>query len=933
MTRGLEMMKSWRGFGALWGFFAAVMFCTASGRAEECAPAWLPGEALAGVNGTVFTVTAWDPDGSGSLSERVVVGGQFTVAGSLHVANIAAWDPQTGEWSTFGAGFNNRVFALASMPNGDLIAAGNFTVAGGVPASYIARWNTHASVWEPLGSGMNFQVASVVAMPNGDIIAGGRFSIAGGSPASSIARWNAATSTWSPIGGGIGGDVFAIVALENGDIVACGSFGFAGGVPATNIARWSSDSGLWSAMGGGLGFPSNPVHALCVTPAGDIVAGGQFYLSTPYLDLIARWDEASESWISMNPLGGNDAIRALRALPNGDVIAAGAFTTMGGQSINGIARWSAADGAWSPFGPGRPATVFGLEVLATGQVVAGGAVAASGFTPASNLAAWTDATQAWTALGLGTNNRVLTMKSMSDNSVVAGGLFTTIGGIEANRIARWRPSTGTWTPMGEGLDGSVNAIVGLPNGDVVAAGNFRSSGSTQVLFTARWDQLTEQWMPMGNGRNTIVTALLSFPDGRVLAAGSNNTFAVWSPTSDQWTEVIANFVGNSPHSPSIFALELLPDGDVVVAGRFSAVNTTLASNIVRWNPATGSWTALGAGLGGTGDPQVRAITILPDGQLVAGGYFATAGGLPASNVARWDFVSQTWTPMTLGAGADVVASLAALPDGNVIAAGTFTSGSSTVILRYRVPMWDTSSDTWRDFVARTDGPSSAVLVTPSGEVALAGSFASLDGAISAAFARYSGHPVAFIADHPQPVTIDAGDDLVLSAAPAFGYSCVTAQWFRDGVALADGDAGCTGGSVISGSSFTFPDPTDGTPAHFRITIAQASDSGSYSVVFANACGQVTSEPAVVLVGRRCAVCPADFDSDGGVTCADVAAFIAEYEAGEGCADVDNNGGVDGGDLAYFFSVFEAGGCYENPDKSIRIGPRERFRGPLSIAPR
>ena len=58
----------------------------------------------------------------------------------------------------------------------------------------------------------------------------------------------------------------------------------------------------------------------------------------------------------------------------------------------------------------------------------------------------------------------------------------------------------------------------------------------------------------------------------------------------------------------------------------------------------------------------------------------------------------------------------------------------------------------------------------------------------------------------------------------------------------------------------------------------------------------------------CAPCAADYDQNGGVDGGDLAAFFADFEAGEGCADVDNNGGVDGGDLALFFSIFEAGGC-------------------------
>jgi hypothetical protein len=65
---------------------------------------------------------------------------------------------------------------------------------------------------------------------------------------------------------------------------------------------------------------------------------------------------------------------------------------------------------------------------------------------------------------------------------------------------------------------------------------------------------------------------------------------------------------------------------------------------------------------------------------------------------------------------------------------------------------------------------------------------------------------------------------------------------------------------------------------------------------------------VTVCGPACPPCAADYDGNGGVDGGDLAAFFADFEAGESCADVDGNGGVDGGDLGYFFSVFEAGGC-------------------------
>lgn len=37
--------------------------CSASAPAQTCG--WLPGEGIRGVDGTVYAVTTWDPDGAG----------------------------------------------------------------------------------------------------------------------------------------------------------------------------------------------------------------------------------------------------------------------------------------------------------------------------------------------------------------------------------------------------------------------------------------------------------------------------------------------------------------------------------------------------------------------------------------------------------------------------------------------------------------------------------------------------------------------------------------------------------------------------------------------------------------------------------------------------------------------------------------------------
>jgi len=59
---------------------------------------------------------------------------------------------------------------------------------------------------------------------------------------------------------------------------------------------------------------------------------------------------------------------------------------------------------------------------------------------------------------------------------------------------------------------------------------------------------------------------------------------------------------------------------------------------------------------------------------------------------------------------------------------------------------------------------------------------------------------------------------------------------------------------------------------------------------------------------NCPPCAADFNQDGGVDGADLAAFFAAWEPGEPCADVNHDGGVDGADIETMILTWETGGC-------------------------
>ncbi|MBL8732686.1 MAG: hypothetical protein JNN13_09990, partial [Planctomycetes bacterium] len=167
--------------------------------------------------------------------------------------------------SPLGAGVGNTVYALAVLPNGDLVAGGHFDTAGGAPASRVARWD--GAAWYPLGAGMGttyapytyYDVESLLALPDGDVLAAGSFDLANGGLVDCVARWNG--TNWEAVAGGVGGggSAFALAMTPTGRVAVAGSFNLAGGAPAGRFA-WldSSCPAATTTVGNGCTGTSGP---------------------------------------------------------------------------------------------------------------------------------------------------------------------------------------------------------------------------------------------------------------------------------------------------------------------------------------------------------------------------------------------------------------------------------------------------------------------------------------------------------------------------------------------------------------------------------------------------------------------------------------------------------------------------------------------------
>jgi hypothetical protein len=684
----------------------------------QCEPNWKPGDGVPGLNGTVYALTKWDPDGAGPQPELLVAGGEFSIAGETFASNIAAWNGNS--WQSLGSGTDDIVLSL-TVYNGQLIAGGYFATAGGISANHIAAWN--GSTWQSLGSGMNSFVYALTVY-NGKLIAGGIFTTAGGVNANRIAAWDG--STWQSLGSGMSWSVWSLT-VYNGELIAGGEFTTAGGVNANCIARWNGSS--WLPLGSGIGGSYAYVYALTVYN-GQLIAGGDFTTAGGVnANCIATWN--GSTWQSL--VGGNGMwpVKALTVY-NGQLIAGGWFDTAGGVSANHIASWNGS--TWQPLGNGMSSTVYALTVY-NGKLIAGGNFTQAGDVNANHIAAWDGSNWQLLGSGIGGSDVCIYALAAYNGKLIAGGDFWTSYGASANGIAAWNGST--WQPLGSGINngGGIRALT-VYNGELIAGGHFIRVGGVNAYYIAAWNG--SDWHPLGSGVYgagvSYVNALTVY-NGQLIAGGyfttagggDANYIAAWNGST--WQPL-----GGGMNS-EVLTLTVY-NGQLIAGGSFTKAGGVNTNYIATWNGST--WQPLGSGM----NSWVDALTVY-NGQLIAGGSFTTAGGVNANYIAAWN--GSTWQPLGSGISGSVKA--LAVYNNELIAGGYFTTAGG--ISANRITRWNGSN--WQSLGSGIWGTFSVVyaLTIYNGDLIVGGDFTTAGGIVSAYLARW-GLPLLPPHDPPQP---------------------------------------------------------------------------------------------------------------------------------------------------------------------------------------
>jgi hypothetical protein len=244
----------------------------------------------------------------------------------------------------------------------------------------------------------------------------------------------------------------------------------------------------------------------------------------------------------------------------------------------------------------------------------------------------------WTVtpiLGLGSGVTVNAL-CLDGTKLYVGGTFSGQG----NNVAVYNLSTSTWQGLGAGVNGEVRAIAKYGN-SVYVGGAFSSPGNN----VARWDVATSAWGTLGSGVNGKVNAATML--GSTVFFGGE--FTSPAPRVFGWNgaPVYAGGLNGPVNALASNGTDLYAGGDFTVGTSYPSGYPSTVKNVAICSFYYGqaNWGALGTGLEapGGGLNSVRALAV-SGSDVFASGDFDTAGGLPASGVAKFR-AGQDWIPL------------------------------------------------------------------------------------------------------------------------------------------------------------------------------------------------------------------------------------------------------------------------------------------------
>ncbi len=539
------------------------------------------------------------------------------------------------------------------------------------------------------------------------------------------------------------GPIYAFAVQPDGKILIGGDFttlSVSGGaaVARNNLARLNPDGTLDPNFNPNA---NEQINTIVVQADGKIVVGGRFTaIGGQNRNYIARLDAATGLADSFDPNANSDrpldtSVKATALQADGKILAAGFFTSIGGQTRRHIARLDPATGFADSFDPNASHIVYAIAVQADGKILVGGFFNGIGGEIRHNLARLDPNTGLADLFNPDVGDFVLSLAVQADGRILVGGFFAQVGGQDRLRIARLDPKTGQADSFNPNADAVVYQIAVQADGKILAAGAFNNIGGQTRPGIARLEPkwgLADSFNPSASDS---VASIAVQVDGKILIGGNfttlspsagaaltRNHLARLEPDGTVDRTLNLNAVGSE-----VFATAVQADGKTIIGGNFTSVLGVPRNHLARLNRDG----TLDAAFDPNADDAVYAIATQADGKILVGGSFTGIGGQIRFHIARLDPLTGLPDSFDPHANDDVLCLALQTGDGSILVGGQFTTIGGQ--MRNRIARLSKTTGLADEFNPDANGTVRAILPVEydhgSLQITVGGAFTTIGGQI------------------------------------------------------------------------------------------------------------------------------------------------------------------------------------------------------------
>ncbi len=276
---------------------------------------------------------------------------------------------------------------------------------------------------------------------------------------------------------------------------------------------------------------------------------------------------------------------------------------------------------------------------------------------------------------------------------------------------------------------AVSTMIRQPDGKLLIVGGFTNIGGAVRTTLARLNadgSLDASFNVGTNLANLSVSTVAVQPDGKILFSGSltysNGTARSGLIRLNSDGSLDASFETNLSSSDFIQSIVPLADGKILIAGRFERVGNLNFPGIARLEADGDADKSFNPGIitGLSGQPFMNALQVQPDGKILLAGSFSNINGAARNRLARFNPDGSLDASFDTGIGANATISvIIPTPNGKIYVAGDFTSFGGAVRGRWARLNADGTLDAAFNFTPTVDSSVRTIAVQADGKILVA----------------------------------------------------------------------------------------------------------------------------------------------------------------------------------------------------------------------